>query len=144
MSLIEMLLRLGCALVGWMVVYTYCLWLAVLRVTGCGPDGDEFWRLLLGFAPFAAGFSLLLGASRRTPELHRILRWGFVPLVLLIPLGLMPLWSTFAAVNLGGEGICSASPDGRWQLWWSPLQLTTLALIVLFAFRAWRAPLTHN
>ncbi|MGE0624178.1 MAG: hypothetical protein AB7I04_05495 [Pseudomonadales bacterium] len=143
MSLIEMLLRLGCALVAWMVVYTYCLWLAVLRVTGCGSDGDEFWRLLLGFAPFAAGFSLLLGASKRMPELHRILRWGWVPLVLLVPLALIPVWTTFAAVNLAGEGICSPSAGGLWQRLWAPLQVTTLTVVVVFTARAWRAPIAH-
>jgi len=137
-SLIEMLLRLGCSLVAWMVIYTYCLWLAVLRVTGCGSDGDEFWRLLLGLAPFAAGFAAVLGASRRMPDLHRILRWGFVPLVLLIPLDLIPVWTTFAAVNLAGEGICSASAASQWQLWWAPLQLATLIVIILFTVRAWR------
>lgn len=136
-----MLLRLGCALVAWMVIYTYGLWLAVLRVTGCGPDGDEFWRLLLGFAPFAAGFSLLLGASRPMPELHGILRWGFVPLVVLVPLALLPVWDTFTAVNLAGEGICSPSPAGVWQLWWAPLQLITLIVIIVFTVRTWRAPL---
>lgn len=135
-----MLLRLGCSLVAWMVIYTYCLWLAVLRVTGCGPDGDEFWQLLLGFAPFAMGFSLLISASRRLPELHRILRWGFVPLVLLVPLGVLPVWSTFAAVNLEGTGICAPTPIGSWQLWWAPLQFITLAVISLQAFRAWRTP----
>jgi len=138
-----MLLRLGCALVAWMVVYTYCLWLAVLRVTGCGSDGDEFWRLLLGFAPFAAGFSLLLGASKRMPELHRMLRWGWVPLVLLVPLALIPVLSTFAAGNLDGEGICSPSEDGLWQRLWAPLQVITLAVVVVFTARAWRAPVTH-
>jgi hypothetical protein len=139
-----MLLRLGCSLVGWMVVYAYCLWLATLRVVGCGADSDEFWRLLLGLAPCAVGFALLTGVSGRLTEIQQILRWGFVPLIVLIPLALLPVWSTFAAVNLGGAGICSSEPSGSWQLWWAPLQFVALTLIAVVVFRVWRAAASQS
>lgn len=133
-----MLLRLGCSLVGWMVVYAYCLWLATLRVVGCGPDGDEFWRVLLGFAPIAAAFSALLGVSAALPSLHQILRWGIAPLLLLIPLGLLPVWSTFETVNLQGTAICEPGAAAGWHLWWAPTQIACLVAICWFSYRAWR------
>ena len=47
----EVFLRLGVSLVSWIVLYAYLLWLAVAGKVGCGPDGDEVFRLLLGLAP---------------------------------------------------------------------------------------------
>jgi hypothetical protein len=43
-----------------MVLYAYFLWLAALAAMGCGPDGDEMHRLMLGLTPFACGFALTL------------------------------------------------------------------------------------
>jgi len=139
MTIAEMLLRLGCSLVAWMVVYAHCLWLATLRIVGCGPDGDAFWWLLLWSAPLAAGFALLVPGSARLPDLHHILRWGVVPLVVLIPLALIPVWSTFATVNLAGAGICEPVPGATWQRVWAPVQLTAIGVIIASALRAWRA-----
>jgi len=138
MTAIEMFLRLGCSLVGWMVLYAYCLWMATLRVIGCGVDGDQFWRLLFGFAPVALGFAALIGLSARLPSIHQILRWGVVPLLVLVPLAVWPAWTTFDLVNLQGKGICAAAPSSSWQLWWAPAQFATLLLISAAAWRAWR------
>ena len=123
MTFIEMFLRLACSLVGWMVVFAYCLWLAALRIVGCGPEGDEFWRLLLGMGPLAAVFALLTNTTRRLPSLHQVLRWGVVPLILLVPLAWVAAWSTFSTVNLEGRGICAATAQIGWHRWWAPVQL---------------------
>ena len=72
MRFAEIFLRLGCSLVGWMLLYTYIVWLAALHAMGCGPDGDAMHRLLLGLAPFTAAMSLLLRLTRPMPEIHRI------------------------------------------------------------------------
>ena len=138
MTLIEMFLRLGCSLVGWMVVYAHCLWLATLGAIGCGPDGDEFWRLLLAMGPLAAAFALLTGSTARLPALHQILRWGVLPLGLLLPLALAAIWPTFAAVNLQGLGICAATPAAGWHQWWAPVQFVSLGMIGAFTVRSWR------
>ena len=42
------------------------------RVIGCGVDGDQFWRLLLGFAPVALGFAALIGLSNDAPSTSHI------------------------------------------------------------------------
>ena len=139
MTIAEMLLRLGCSLVAWLVVYAHCLWLGTLRIVGCGPDGDAFWWLLLWSAPLAAGCALLIPVSSRLPDLHRVLRWGFVPLVGLIPLALIPVWSTFATVNLAGAGICEPVPGATWQRVWAPAQLTAIVVIAASALWAWRS-----
>ncbi len=52
MRFAEVFLRLGSALVAWMMMYAYFLWLAAVYVVACGADGDEMHRLLLGLAPF--------------------------------------------------------------------------------------------
>ncbi len=132
-----MLLRLGCALVAWMVLYTHCIWLATLSVTGCA-DGDHLWRLLLGFAPFTLGFCLLLNVSRRLIEVHRILVWLSVPLVVVIPLALHALWPTLQTATLSGDAICIADSAPGWHFWWAPVQLIVIAGILVAVGFSWR------
>ena len=133
----EVLLRLGCTLVGWMVVYTHLIWLATLRVIGCSPDGDEMWRLLLGFAPFAVGFAFLLTALRGLPDVSRILRWLAIPLTVLLPVAAIPVVVALAATTLGNESICGGAQT-TWHVWWAPIQFAALLVIGWRAWRAWR------
>ena len=135
-SLIEVLLRLGCNLVAWMIVYTHCLWLATLRITSCEAASDEFWRLLLGFAPVAIGFSFLLGAMNKMPEIARILRLLGVPMVVLLPLAAWPVFSALVTSTIGSAPICGIEIVG-WHFWWAPAQLATLAFITIAVVRPW-------
>ncbi len=135
-----MLLRLGTALVAWMVVYTHLIWLATLRIIDCGSDGDELWRLLLGFAPIAVGMSLLLTNTRALPTIHVIVRWFALPLLLFVPLAAIPVWNAFTLTTLGGESICRVIPAPWWHGLWAPVQALTLMWIVWATWRAWRAP----
>jgi hypothetical protein len=85
MRFAEVFLRLGSSLVGWMLVYTYTVWLAALHVMGCGPDGDGMHRLLFGLAPFAVVMALPLRLTRPFPDIQRMLSWLGVPIILLLP-----------------------------------------------------------
>ncbi|MEM7077184.1 MAG: hypothetical protein AAF513_01025 [Pseudomonadota bacterium] len=134
MRIIEVLLRLGCALVAWMIVYTHCIWSATLDVVGCGPDADNLWRLLMGFAPFTVGFSLLLGVSARMPSVHSILAWAALPLVLFVPLAVRATWPWFVAATINGEPICTAE-IAAWHPWWAPIQLAVLLWVSVIATR---------
>ena len=124
-----------------MVVYTHFIWLATLRVIGCGPDGDELWRLLLGFVPFSVGFSFLLTANRRLVEVAQILRWLAVPLVILLPLAGMPVATALLATTLGSSAIC-ADEVAAWHVWWAPVQMFALAVMCWRAYLAWRPQIT--
>lgn len=134
MRIIEVLLRLGCALVAWMVIYTHCIWSATLEVVGCGPDADNLWRLLLGFAPFTIGFAALLGVSARLPGVHSILAWGAVPLVVFIPLAVHATWPWFVDATLNSQAICTTQPTA-WHPWWAPVQFAVLIWISFCALR---------
>lgn len=136
MSLIEVLLRLGCNLVAWMVVYTHIVWLATLRVIGCEAASDQFWRLLLGFAPVAIGFSFLLGAMNKIPEIARILRLLGVPLVVLLPLATWPVVSALRTSTFESSPICGIE-IASWHSWWAPVQLVSLLIITISVVRAW-------
>ena len=138
MSLPEMLLRIGTTLVAWMVVYTHLIWLGTLRIIGCNSDTDELWRLLFGFAPIVIGISALLVTSRKLHEVHQIIRWFIGPLVVLVPLALIPIWTAFSLTSLGGEAICLVEPTPWWHTWWAPVQAFTVTWIVWMAWRAWR------
>ncbi len=135
----EVLLRLGCALVAWMVIYAYFVWLAALRSIGCGPDNDEMHLLLLGMAPFAVACAVMLRLTRPYREIHQILRWLSVPIALLFPLALQTTWKVFSTVNIGGGGICGDSRSTSWEAWWAPLQLAALAISAWLIVRVWRS-----
>lgn len=138
MNFAELLLRLGCALVGWLIVFTHILWLATSRVVQCGSDGDEFWRLLLGFAPIAVAFACLLPLTRKIPGVHQTLRWAAAPLALISPLAVLAVAKVYASVNSAGTGICSAEP-ASWHSWWAPVQGVALIAITILVWRAFRA-----
>ncbi len=137
MRFAEVFLRLGSALVAWMMMYAYFLWLAAVYVVACGADGDEIHRLLLGLAPFVCGFSFALQLTRRFPDIHSMLRWLGVPLLLLLPFTLRSVWTIFDTVNLGSAAICEAGEPAIWQSLWAPIQILTLLLLSSMIVKIW-------
>ena len=138
MRFAEVFLRLGCALVAWMVTFAYIVWLAALHAMGCGPDGDEIYRLLLGMAPAAALMALLLRATHPFHEIHRMLSWLAVPLALLLPFALRNVWHVLETVNLNGEAICATAEPPGWQQIWAPVQFFAMLVIVALVISVWR------
>ncbi len=137
MRFAEVFLRLGSSLVGWMLVYTYAVWLAALHAMGCGPDGDGMHRLLLGIAPLAVLMTLLLRLTRPFPDIHRILSWLGLPLALLLPFMLRNTWVVFERANVDGLAICTADAAAGFDRIWAPAQLLATCLIVLLVVKVW-------
>ena len=121
-----------------MVTFAYVVWLAALHAMACGPDGDEIYKLLLGMAPAVAAIALLLRVTRPFQEIHVMLSWLAVPLVLLLPFVLRNIWDVFAKVNLGGEAICSAAEPATWQQIWAPAQFLAMLAIIIIVISVWR------
>ena len=139
MRFAEVFLRLGSALVAWMVIYAHILLLAVLFRLACGPDGDEMHRLLLGLAPVAIGASFALRATRPIAEIHSMLRWLAVPLLLLLPFVGRSIWQAVEATINNEAAFCADVPPSAWQIVWAPAQIVTVALILYGAYRVWRS-----
>lgn len=137
MRFAEVFLRLGTSLVAWMVLYAYFLWLATLAAMGCGPDGDEMHRLMLGLTPFACGFAFMLRITRPFTEIHGILRWLGVPLMLLLPFGIRSVWQVYEVVYVNSTAICANGAPTMWQLVWAPAQAATLLLVSYQLIRVW-------
>ena len=144
MRFAEVFLRLGVSLVAWMVVYAYVVWLAALNSIGCGPDGDELHRLMLGFAPFAAGAAFLLGAANRIDGMQGLLRWLGAPLAVLVPLALLSIWTVFVRSNVSAYSICADHSGGGWHSLWAPLQLLTVVIIAYRVLRMIKVEEIHN
>ena len=144
MKFAEVFLRLGSSLVAWMMLYAYVLWLATLNNLGCGPDGDEMHRLLLGMAPAAFGFGLLLRVTRSMPEVHSIIRWLTGPLLLLMPLALMSILKVFLRANIESLSICSNNSAAMWERAWAPVQLLTLIFIAYLLVGVIKMKATEN
>ena len=138
MRLAEVFLRLGSSLVGWMLVYTYTVWLAALHVMGCGPDGDAMHRLLLGLAPFAAVMTLLLRLTRPFGDIQRMLSWLGLPILLLLPFVLRNIWDVFEQATLEGLAICSAAAASALHFYWAPVQFLAVGLIAVLIAAEWR------
>jgi len=139
----EVFLRLGCVLVGWMVLYTYAVWLAALGAIGCGPDGDELHRVLLGLAPAAIAAAYLLRVIRPFPDIQRLLRWLGVPLALLVLPAILNVWEISHAVYVDGLGICGGGL-AAWQRYWVPLQLIAIVAAALLVAQASRPAHRHE
>jgi hypothetical protein len=138
MRFAEVFLRLGTSLVAWMMLFAHFLWLAALYVMDCGPDGDEMYRLLLGLAPFSCGFAYSLRVTRPFVEIHSMLRWLGVPLLLLLPFALRSVWQVFRSANLDSVGLCTDAEPAPWQILWAPVQILALTCICYMVFRVWR------
>ena len=134
MTLIELLLRLGCGLVAWMVIYAHCIWVAVIRVTDCSGDVG-LWRLVFGFTPFTIAFSLLLGVTKKLKSVHPTIRLLGLPLIALVPLASLSVFPYLFSATLERQGICGTELV-LWQIWWAPSQLAVLSLIVFTTYRA--------
>lgn len=131
----EVFLRLGSALVGWMVVFAFVIWLAATRTVGCGPDGDEIYKLLLAMAPIASAVVFLVLVTRRLGEVHDILRWLSVPLLLLFPFALMSIWAVLNRANVESLSICANIPAALWERLWAPMQFIALLIIAYLLIR---------
>ena len=122
-----------------MMLYAHIVWLAALQVMGCGPDGDEMHRLLLGLAPVTVGFAFLLRMTRPLAEVHSMLRWLAVPLALLLPFVIRSIWRVFQAVSVDSLALCSSGVPPPWQAWWAPIQVLTLLLVSFAVANVWRS-----
>ena len=135
----EIFLRLGCALVAWMVLYAHFVWLSALGAIGCGPDGDELHRLLLGFVPLTIGFAFLLRMTRPLMEVHRILRWLGLPLAVLMTLGAYQTVLVMRSVHTTGYGICSEQNAATWHQLWAPAQWLAIVVSAVMIVHVWRS-----
>ncbi len=143
MQFSEVFLRLGSALVAWMMLYAHFVWLAALRSLGCGPDGDELHRVLLLLVPVTVGFALLLRATRPLDEIHRILRWLGLPLAALMLAGGYQVFVISRSVYVTGLAICSTNDAMAWHQWWGVAQLLAIAVSSAMIIVVWRDTVKH-
>lgn len=140
----EVFLRLGCALVAWMVLYAHFVWLTALGVTGCSAEGEQLHRMLLALVPVAIGCAILLGATRPLDDVHRILRWLGLPLAALMLAGAYRVFAISRSVYATGLGICSSGEAAAWHVIWGPAQLLVIIVGALMIVRVWMQALLRR
>ena len=136
MSFAEILARLLTALVGWLCLYAYMIWLATVRVVSCATDGNTLWAVLLGFGCFAAPLAWLLNLTRPLHDVHAILRHFAWPLLLLLPLAVPPVYTAWIGSTLADAPLCIDTVAEAWHAWWAPLQTALLIFMGWSVFRA--------
>ena len=129
MSFSQVVLRIGTSLVSWLVLFAYGIWLSVVDTAGC-TDGNELFALLLGAAPFAVGAAVAVRATRPFADIHRMLRWGLLPLAILLVSSLPEIWTYIQSVTHGGLGFCGPSTQAKWEPWWAPTQMIAIGLVL--------------
>jgi len=131
----EVLLRLGCHLVGWLIIYSHCIWLGVIPQIGCGSESEELFRLSLGFSPLVIVAALLLGLANKLTTVVNYLKWMALPLILLLPLTVSPILTALQTTTFGGLDFCGLGTATGWQRSWAPIQIITLVIVVVAAIR---------
>ncbi len=140
----EIILRVGCGLVGWMLAYVHGLVLAVLPLVDCA-DGSNPWLAALLLAVPAAAVPLLLRLGGLVRE---SVRWLALPYLGLAALAAWAVLPYLRSATLDGAALCPlAAADGPslavpgWQRAWAPLQLGLLAVLTVSALHyAWPRP----
>lgn len=140
----EVILRIGTALVAWMVVFAYFLWLAVAGRVGCDAEGESLFALLLGAAPFAVLFAFLTRVSRPLKDVHGMLRWLGVGPALLSPFAVITFVFVWRAVHGRGESLCSAGSPPDWQAYWLPVQVVAALVSLALIFSNWKNKSSGN
>lgn len=142
MRLAEVFLRLGLALVAWMILYAHMLWLAVTPRIPCGDEGAELHGVLLGLIPLTLLIGPLILSTRPLGDVHAMLRWLAAPLVAIAPFSLYAAWQVFSRVQADGQAICGSGIAPAWQAWWGPVQglvILYVGLLLAFAWKRTRA-----
>jgi hypothetical protein len=131
MGFSEILLRLGSHLVGWLIIYSHLIWVAVIPQISCGPEGEELFRLSLGFSPLVIVASLMLGLAKKLETVVEYLRWLALPLILLFPLAIKPVLTALETTTFGGLGLCEPVSATFWQQAWAPVQIVAIIFILV-------------
>lgn len=139
LPLAEVILRLACGLVGWLLLFAHGLLLAVVPEADCSP---ELWRTTALFAGFAVVAALLLPAALRW---RASLRWLAVPAGGLWLYGLFVSAGLLSGSTLGNASLCASLVDlqdpalsSSWERAWAPLQLVAIFFAASQAARYWR------
>ena len=134
MSFSQVVLRIGTSLVSWLVLFAYGIWLSVVDTAGC-TDVNELFALLLGAAPFAVGAAVAVRATRPFADIHRMLRWGLLPLAILLILSAPAVWDHLQQVTLDGAGFCTQQSQAAWEPWWAPVQVIAMVVVLVVLAR---------
>jgi hypothetical protein len=136
MSAAELLLRLGCSLTAWLVLFAHAMWLAVLGAVGCSSDGAQPWLALLWWTPLTLLFAALLPVGLTVPGIAGALR---VPALALLPLLAYAAHTPLLLldpVTLGGQPLCGAT--AAWTGVWAPAQLLVVIALAAVVVALWR------
>ena len=140
MSFAEILLRLGCLLVGWILLGVHGLVLSVIPSLECASSGDGWLAALVLGVP-AAGVPLLFRYGSGLRDMAATVRWLALPYAGLLVLAARPVFDAFSGTTLAGGPLCAAAPGemllgaGWLARAWAPLQLLLLAALAWAALR---------
>lgn len=135
----DLLLRVACGLVGWLLVFAHGLLLAVVPVATCNRELFATTLVFAGFAAVSAAW-LLPAALRWRAQL----RWCALPAAALWAWAGWTGWPLLTETSLGGMDACQvlAGSDAgdrasALERLWAPVQLLVLGACGRQALRYW-------
>ena len=138
MRFAEVFLRIGCSLVGWMILIAYVVWLAVASRIACTDDAADLYNLLFFAGPVAMFLALMIRATRVLPEIHRTMRWIGVFPALFLPNAVLTIVAAYRSVFASGAGPCGiALTEAGFPVWPFVQTISLLGITALLVIN-WR------
>ncbi len=138
MRFAEVFLRIGCSLVGWMILIAYVVWLAVAGRIACTDDTVDLYNLLFFAAPIAMFLALMIRATRALPDIHRTMRWIGVFPALFIPNAVLTITAAAKSVFASTTGPCGIGlTEGGFPIWPVIQAISLLGIVALLVIN-WR------
>jgi len=144
-SFAEIVLRLGVAFVGWIVIYMHLIGMLVVRIARCPGSDMSPWKMTMATALLTLALSFALTYGHRLRGANELARYTALPLLPLLPWAVLVSLPYLTGTTFGTHNVCdvrlamsSGVMPAGWERAWAPLQLAALVAIAINGWRVWR------
>lgn len=140
MRFAEVILRVGVALVSWMMIYMHLIMVLVARFAPCAEGQFGPWKVSMVSAVFALAAILAIPFGHGLKGVQGVFRFFALPLLFMLPWAAWTILPVLSAATFGEADLCGGldMTVPAWQRLWAPLQLVLIGVLGFTGWRAWR------